>query len=103
MGTSAALTSPVVCPTPARLPSRLPPRCGVKDHGKTWTKKTLNNAATLYAKCCGTWICFHGPGNLMEHNSLGIVGWNRTERKNTKAQAIVFNTKYVSRVQTAHH
>ena len=86
-------------------------RCGVKGKGNkgseldpadpaqvVWTKKTLNNAATMYSKCCGTWICFHGPGNLLETNSLGVVGWQRVERKGgADAQPVVFTTKFADR------
>mmetsp|Transcript_11412 Transcript_11412/g.22698 ORF Transcript_11412/g.22698 Transcript_11412/m.22698 type:complete len:213 (-) Transcript_11412:169-807(-) len=63
--------------------------------GKEWTKKSLNgaNAATLYCTSCGTWIGFHGPGNLLETNSLGLTNWQRVEGKNG-AQTILFWTSF---------
>ena len=42
-------------------------------------KKSQNNAATMYTKCCGTWVCFQGPGWMLETNSHGLEGWERQE------------------------
>jgi hypothetical protein len=61
--------------------------------GEEFTKKSANNAATVYATCCGTWLCFHGPGNLMETNAHGLVGWERRELAQGQAP-VCFSTLY---------
>ena len=48
--------------------------------GKEWNKG--RDIVTAYAKCCGVWIYFNGPGNLCETNSIGLSDWQRVEGAN---------------------
>ncbi|CAK0908277.1 unnamed protein product [Prorocentrum cordatum] len=79
-------------------------RCGIDSKTGTWSKKHPQfpdtcRTVTLYAKCCGVWIGFHGPPNSLvpvhfEMNPRGLSGWTRKEEADG-FQYTVFSTKFV--------